>query len=298
MTESSIQHILRQLEAGETEAAWVRFLEEYATLIYQVVRHLEPDGDSSSDCFQYVCEQLVKDSFRRLRKFDPAGPATFATWLRAVVRNLCLDWRRKEFGRLRLFRSIARLSALDQEVFRSIYEGGRSREETLVLLSPHYHGLTLERVLGSIERIEQELTTAQRWRLGLRLRANTREQTAAPDEPPEPRAEAIDPRPDPEDEALARERSDALRRALNHLSQEEILLLRMRFEEELTLEQIAQLLDLGNAQRADRRLKEVLARLRQSMNFTVGTDSDGKSAGASVKQIVRGLAPKKWKKPI
>ena len=298
MTESAIQHILRQLEAGETEAAWVRFLEEYATLIYQVARHFEPDGDSSSDCFQFVCEQLVKDDFRRLRKFDPAGPAAFATWLRAVARNLCLDWRRKEFGRLRLFRSIARLSALDQEVFRSIYEGGRSREETLALLSTRYPGLTSERVLGSIERIEQELTTAQRWRLGLRLRANSREQTSAPDESPEPRAEVIDQRPDPEDQALARERGDALRRALGQLSQEELLLLRMRFEEELTLEQIAQLFELGNAQRADRRLKDVVARLRQAMNFAVGRDSDGKSAGASVKQTVRGLTPKKWKKPI
>lgn len=38
--------------------------------------------------------------------------------------------------------------------------------------------------------------------------------------------------------------------------------MRLRFEEELTLEQIAKLLDLGNAQRADRQIKEVLARLR------------------------------------
>ena len=35
----------------------------------------------------------------------------------------------------------------------------------------------------------------------------------------------------------------------------------MRFEEGLTLEQVSQVAGLGNAQRADRRIKEILARL-------------------------------------
>ncbi|HEX6626206.1 MAG TPA: sigma-70 family RNA polymerase sigma factor [Pyrinomonadaceae bacterium] len=297
MAERSINHILRQLQAGETEAAWGQFLEEYSALIYQVVRHFESGGDGASDCFQFVCEQLVKDRFRRLRKFNLEGPATFATWLRAVVRNLCLDRRRKELGRLRLFRSVARLSALDQEVFRCVYERGHSREETALLLAPRYPGLTPDRVLRSVERIEQELTTNQRWRLGVRSRPAARGEATAPDEPHAPLSEAVDPRPDPEDQAFVRERRAALRRALGHLSREDILLLRLRFEEELTLEQVAQLLGLGNAQRADRQIKDVLARLRRDMNFAVGTGADGKIAATSVKQTVQGLAPKKWKKP-
>lgn len=61
------------------------------------------------------------------------------------------------------------------------------------------------------------------------------------------------------------ERRGALDRALDRLSKRERLLVRLRFEQELTLEQIAKLLDLGNAQRADRQIKEILARLREEM---------------------------------
>src|SRR5205085_1351816 len=159
---------------------------------YQTVRRLEPDGDRASDCFQFVCEQLVKDKFRRLHAYDPTGPASFSTWLRAVVRNLCLDLRRKEFGRLRDFRSISRLTPVDKEV---------------------------------------------------------------------------------------------LGRALSRLTKPERLLVKLRFEDELTLEQIAGLLGLGNAQRADRQIKEVLARLRQDVDPTDDKNSGGKKSGASVKLL-------------
>src|SRR5205814_9688368 len=112
MAETPINKILKQLRS-EPEAAWTLFLHEYASLILQVVRHFERNSDQASDCFQFICERLCEDRCRRLRKFKPKGAATFSTWLRAVVRNLCLDWHRKQFGRRRVFRSISRLSDLD-----------------------------------------------------------------------------------------------------------------------------------------------------------------------------------------
>jgi RNA polymerase sigma factor (sigma-70 family) len=81
----------------------------------------------------------------------------------------------------------------------------------------------------------------------------------------DPSLEIVDPRPGPEALAVLEERKAALSRALDRLSKPERLLVRLRFEQELTLEQIARLLDLGNAQRADRRLKEILARLREEL---------------------------------
>ena len=84
------------------------------------------------------------------------------------------------------------------------------------------------------------------------------ETAAAPPEIP-------DPRPDPEARAVIEERQRSLGRALARLPKRESLLVRLRFEQELTLEQIAKLLDLGNAQRADRQIKDVLARLREAL---------------------------------
>ncbi|HWP55119.1 MAG TPA: sigma-70 family RNA polymerase sigma factor, partial [Pyrinomonadaceae bacterium] len=141
MAEQPDENILQQLRSSDPHEAWSRFLEEYSGLIFQVVRHLENDLDRSSDCFQFVCEKLSEHRFRRLLQFKPLGPASFSTWLRAVVRNSCLDWRRREFGRERPFRSISRLSDFDQEVFKQVYERGVPATETLPLLQSRFPGV-------------------------------------------------------------------------------------------------------------------------------------------------------------
>ena len=56
-------------------------------MIFQVGRYFEKDLDRASDCFQFVCEKLSEDRFRRLLRFKPQGTASFSTWLRAVVRK-------------------------------------------------------------------------------------------------------------------------------------------------------------------------------------------------------------------
>lgn len=265
MPEESVEHILRQLRASDPHEAWTEFLEEYAALVFQIVRHFETDIDRASDCFQFVCEKLSDDHFRRLLRFKPKGPASFNTWLRAVVRNLCLDWHRQEFGRRRPFRSISRLSVFDQEVFKHVYENGVSAAETLQLLQSKFPDVNPQHVAESRDRIEQELTTKQRWRLGIRSARWARAGAITFEETEAAPHEVADPRPNPEALALSEERRGALNRALNRLSQRDRLVVRLRFEEELTLQQIAKLLDLGNAQRADRQIKEILTRLREEL---------------------------------
>ena len=210
METTPIQHVLELIHARQHEEAWTLFLSEYGNLTFQVVRHFESDADNASDCFQFVSEQLVKDSFRRLRKFEPSGPARFSTWLRAVVRNLCIDWRRKEFGRRRTLDPLPQFTDLNHA------------------------------------------------------------------------AEAADPQPDPEAQTILHERRTLVNVALLRLENRDRLLLRLRFEEELTLDQIAKLLDLGNAQRVDRQIKHALALL----NTELKSRSDrghGKNSAPSVK---------------
>lgn len=265
MPEQSVENILQQLRSRDPHEAWSEFLEEYSVLIFHVVRHFDRDLDRASDCFQFVCEKLSEDRFRRLLRFKPQGTASFSTWLRAVVRNLCLDWRRKEFGRRRPFRSISRLSTFDQEVFSCVYVRGVSAEETLHLLQSKFSEVTSERMAESRDRIERGLTTKQRWLLGIRSMRRAQGANTTFEEAEAAPLEIRDPRPDPEAQALLEERRGTLGRALDHLSKRERLLVRLRFEQELTLEQIAKLLDLGNAQRADRQIKDILARLREEL---------------------------------
>lgn len=263
MPEARIDHILEQVRSRDPQEAWSQFLEEYSGLIFQVIRHFERDADLASDCFQFVCERLSENGSRRLLRFKPQGPASFSTWLRAVVRNLCLDWHRKHFGRPRVFKSISRLSAFDQEVFRYVYERGVSFDETLLLLRSNFPVVTPTLLAESTERIQKELTKKQRWLLRARFAERSQETKVSLEEPEATIRDVPDPRPNPEAQAALRERAVALQRALGRLSQRERLLMRLRFEEELTLDQVATLLDLGNAQRAERQIKAILARLRQ-----------------------------------
>ncbi|HSE30128.1 MAG TPA: sigma-70 family RNA polymerase sigma factor [Pyrinomonadaceae bacterium] len=261
MPPRAIEQILEQLTSHDADQAWSDFLEEYSTAVYQVICHFEPDPDKAADCFQFVCEQLVKNRFQRLRKFKIEGTAKFSTWLRAVVRNLCIDWHRKETGRPRPFKSIAKLSAFDQQVFQLLYERGVSADEGLRLLSPAYPNVTEENLAQSRRRIETGLTRQQRWLLNTRA-ARSQEASFAVDLE-EIHASVPDPRANPEAEAVIRERYRHLMKKLKRLSDQDRLIVHLRFEQDLTLDEIARLLQLGNAQRVDRQIKQILSQLRE-----------------------------------
>lgn len=107
MDSEQIARILDELKSGRATGAWAEFLQACSPLILHVVQSFQHDADSIADCYLYVCEQSCRNNFRRLLRFRPDGPASFSTWLQVVVHNLCLDWRRKHYGRARLFESIA-----------------------------------------------------------------------------------------------------------------------------------------------------------------------------------------------
>ena len=274
MPTQTIKEILDRLNSGDRDAAWTLFLEEHAALVLRVVRHFEANADDVSDCFQFICEQLVKDSFRRLRRFQPDGAAEFSTWLRAVVRNLCLDWHRKRFGRSRAFRSIERLSDLDQAIFRLVHEHGDTEQEAFNSLRSRFPELTPALVASSIERINSTLTPSQTWSLQARGQPTIDFDGHG--------VEIADFDGGPEAQAIKNETRAMLMRAVNRLPKEKRLLIRLRFEEELTLEQIARLLEFNNPQRVDREIKQILSVLRKELYSL--DEISGKASTSSVKE--------------
>jgi RNA polymerase sigma factor (sigma-70 family) len=279
MSETRIELLLGQLHSDGSAEAWSSFLEEYGGIIFQVIRHFESDSDDAADCFQFVCEHLCEGQFRRLRRFAPGGPAKFTTWLRAIVRNLCLDWQRKRFGRPRMFRSVSRLSGLDQQVFRLVHERGVTEEEALVRLMPEFPELTPQLLSQAIERINGTLTSNQSWLLRTRTAFASRRSV---DTENDQVAQLTSTEGDPETLAITAERKGILARALRNLPANEKLLIRLRFEEDMTLDQIAKLLQMGNAQRVDRQIKQILARLRSELEPGAFEES-GKTVPSSVK---------------
>src|SRR4029077_5615302 len=134
-------------------------------LIFGVIRTFSRDVDQGADCFLYVCEKLSEKKYRRLLAFQPDGRARFSTWLRIVVRNLCLDWLRSQFGRRQVFRSIASLDVLDQEIFKSAFQRGTSIQNAWYDLSAKGFEIPYPEFEERANRVRSLLTSRQLWLL-------------------------------------------------------------------------------------------------------------------------------------
>jgi len=268
---SKVSEWFPALLVKDEEQGWDEFLDDFAPVILQVVNHFVRDQDEIHDCFVFACEKLKQDNLKKIRRFDENGPATFATWLRAVVRNLCLDWYRQQFGRPRLYRSITRLPGPEREIFRCIHMRGLSESEAFHTVEALYPALTRSRFADCLVRIEKALSHRQSW-----LLATSTAKTVSLSGPQSEfggskEVEIPDLNQDPELEASRSEYLAALRSALGHVSKQERLLIRLRFEQELTLEQIARLTRLGNPRTIQILLQKAVAAMREEITAHVGT---------------------------
>lgn len=248
----------------DRQGAWSQFLDRYSGLIYHVVLTFDRDPDRSGNCYLFVCQQLSANDFRRLRKFDPAGTASFSTWLCAVTRNLCLDWHRKEHGRYRIFGSVARRSAADQILFELVFRQGFPIEEAKVELGRRGIGLSFAEVEEKICELRRCVSARQLWLLSC---GNGAADSIHSGDEGVLALEPADPAPDPEAVLVLRETHAQVAAALGSLSDSDRLLVRLRYQEGLTLQQVAALVGLKDAQTADRRLRDIIEHIRQVLGL-------------------------------
>ncbi len=265
MDDLQTDDFLRQLRARDPREAWARFLELYSPLLFDVARRFERNDDAVADCYLYICEQLSANRFGRLLRFRADGPARFSTWLCAVARNLCLDWHRREFGRHRVFESVARLPALDQEIFRGLFVARLPIEDLFLNLEPRHPGLTIEQVAERAGIVGQTLSSRQRWLLTVRGARGVPPAAGAQGDDEQQLLRIPSQMPNPESWAGLQEERAALVHAMSRLPSADRLLIKLRFARELTLAEIAKLMGFENPQAADRRIRDVVDRLRREM---------------------------------
>jgi len=270
--------LLAKLRGEEAQAGWEEFLLQYSALLYQTARMLAHDEDDAADCFVHTCEQFAKGRFEKLLRFKTDGAASFATWLRVVARNLCHDWQRKKYGRARPFKILQNLSPVEIETYHCRFERNFSREETLQQLRGSWPGIQAEELIEIERKIEGRLNPGQRWILSVRSHALAT--TALPNEEDESgMSEIADPAPSPESVVEDQEQRGMLQKCMQGLAADERLILRLRFEDELSLEEISQLAGLRDAQRVHRRLTSILQKLR----WAIERRPTGKPGAVSVK---------------
>jgi len=265
MTDEQVSDLLARLASGKVESAWRAFLERYSPLIMHVVRRFESDHNQVTDCYVHACAELSNNGFRRLLAFRPDGRAQFQTWLKTVVTNLCVDWRRQRHGRFRPVKVVAGLPELDQLVYRYVYVRGMPRDECLHVLQAKYPALT-ERELTTINaRLFSLLTPQQRWQLSVRTASMLPLDAPSNPDADEPLVQPVDPGPGPEELSQTEQERLQLEAAMARLAPQQRLLLRLRFQQNLTLEEVARLMRLPDPFRANRQIQAALAALGELM---------------------------------
>jgi RNA polymerase sigma factor (sigma-70 family) len=273
MSDETVTELLERLSSGRVDSAWSEFLTRYSPLIMHVIRRHDADHERASECFSHVCGALSDDGFRRLRSFRPDGPARFKTWLMAVVANLCVDWRRKQQGRIRPIPSILHLPDLDQQVYRCIYVRRMSRAQCLQALMPRFPGLTDATVSKINARLFVLLTPQQRWQLTVRTPALKPVTSGVSPEDEGPAWQLAEPGPGPDDLAEESQELRQLKDALARLPAEQRVLLRLRYERNLTLTEVARLTKQPDPFRANRQIQSALKALAELMSESrVGPD--------------------------
>ncbi|HXE74780.1 MAG TPA: sigma-70 family RNA polymerase sigma factor [Candidatus Xenobia bacterium] len=253
---------LRQKQSAKP--GWSYFIQHFSGLLLQTIRESESDYDQVLDRYLFVCQKLAERECKRLLSFKRGGQREFSAWLRAVTRNLCIDYLREQQGRRRLPRAIARLSSLDQEVFESSFWHGHNATETYEKLRPNHPGLRFAQVLESSERIQVAL---QPWQLQKVLEQKPVPSPVSPigSEGENLLEQVPDGRAGPEEDALLQEKARLLQGVVAELPERARMLLRLRFELGLTLQEVARLSGLGD----HRKVHEELARILEQLQCTL-----------------------------
>lgn len=197
--------------------------------------------------------KLVENDYAVLRSYE--GRSSLATFINIVVQRLVLDHRIHEWGKWHASAEARRLGPIALELEQLLFRDGRSREDALPILAGKHEGVTRE----SLEQ------------LAARLPARAPRRRVVP-------LEEANPVPDDADEveerALDRERRDTADRlkrllaaAFEQMPDDDRLVLQLRFEQGMTVAQIARA--LGRDQKflyrqIERRMREIRAAIEQS----------------------------------
>lgn len=265
MSDEAVTELLERLSSARGDAAWNEFLAGYSSVVLHVIRRCGVSSDRADECFLDICEALGDGGFRRLRSFRADGPASFKTWLMAVVANLCIDWKRRDQGRVRSFRSVSRLPELERQVYRCIFERRMTRTQCLHALLPRFPGLTQGRVAEINAQLFQLLTPQQRWQLTVRTPSLTPVTFPVSPADDEPAWQMALPGPGPDELAEEEQEQRRLHRALAALPAEYRLLVRLRYEQNLSLVEIARLTGQPDPFRVNRRIHAALDALADVM---------------------------------
>jgi RNA polymerase sigma factor for flagellar operon FliA len=213
-------------------------LEEIERVVSWVSRRLCLRGEELDDFRSWVHVKLIDKDYRPLRLFS--GRSALATYLVTVVQNLARDYRNQRWGRWRPSAVADRLGVTAVQLEILIEREGFSLSEATEMLQRHY-GVRKSRVEIA------DLATLLPDRESVSVEGGERVESApAPERADQGLADASQ-------EETLRQAQEAMSNAMQGLSSEDRLILKMHFKSGLTIAAIAAALGLRQRQLYTRR---------------------------------------------
>lgn len=249
----------------DPEGGYEELLKRFTPMMLHVIGRFMRDQDEAMEVYTSICERLRAEDFRALRRFQPGSE--LKPWLSVVIANACRDRFRKQRTTSVPKTVLRKLSEREQLIFRYYYQERVPHEDIAELLT-HQHNVlcTPLDVLRAIEKIDGLLSTKKRWLLLTALNANRAHLSLE-----ELREIGIQPATarsvEEMDEALRhRESIERLNEAMEQLSNEDKLLVLLRFEHGMKGPQIAKALDYESSKHVYSHLRTVIGRLRRLLS--------------------------------
>jgi RNA polymerase sigma factor (sigma-70 family) len=207
-------------------------------------------GMDEEDFASIVKLKLIEDDYAVIRKFS--GRSSFRTYLTIVIQRFLLDQRVREWGRWRPSTEAKRLGGLAVTLERLLHRDGLTFEEACVLMAASAERPSrsaLETLAGQLPSRRYRLVHAR----------EPKEHDATLD------ASAVErPAFQRDRERIADRAVRVLEEAISRLEAEERLILRLRYQEELTTVEVAR--NLGTTRRQlQKRIRHLLDALRGAL---------------------------------
>ena len=245
----------------DPEGAYIRLLERYSPVILRMIHRFTRDSDEVMEIYTTICERFRANDFQALRRLK--ADSEVAPWLSVVVANASRDLFRKKKASSVPRSVLKQLDRREQLVFRYYFQGRLQHEDIAETIKAR-HGIpcTALEVMSAIGKINELLSIKKRWHLLTAI--NTNRPPLSIDELAE---FGFEPAGHEDIEAALRNREqiDHLNRALDELSDEDRLLVLLRFEQGMTAGQIASVMKYENHKYVYTRLRTVISRLRKQL---------------------------------
>jgi RNA polymerase sigma factor (sigma-70 family) len=198
--------------------------------------------------------RLVENDYAVLRAYE--GRSSFRTFISMVVQRMALDYRIHEWGKWHASAEAKRLGEPAVELERILQRDGRTIDEALPLLQSKYEDVTRD----SLQQLAAKLPPRAPRRRNIPLDDAAPETLTQPGGTDEPLL-AGDRR------RASKEVSEMMSSALARFGEEDQLILQLRFEQGLTVAQIARVLRLDQKltyRRIERMMREIRRQLERA----------------------------------